>query len=59
MLAVNPNLTGLEVREILQSTARRIDEENTVYVDGHSQFYGYGCVNAEVAVSEALKRLGS
>lgn len=59
MLAVNPSLTGQEVREILQATARRIDQANTVYVDGHSKFYGYGCLNAEAAVSEALKRHGS
>jgi hypothetical protein len=59
MLAVNPNLTGQEVREILHATARRIDEANTVYVDGHSEFYGYGCLNAEAAVGEALKRHGS
>lgn len=70
MLKANPRLTWLEVKEILASTADRIDPEGRTFKDrfgqthttrygektGHSVAYGHGRVNAEKAVNEALRR---
>jgi hypothetical protein len=53
VLSVNPDLTGQEVRDILQSTADKIGEVEYDQ-DGHHDQYGYGRVNAERAVSVAL-----
>lgn len=55
MLSANPNLTAREVKEILQQTADKIGSSNDYYF-GHSARYGYGRVNAEKAVEEALRR---
>ncbi len=54
ILSANPELTGSEVRRILEITARKIGEDSD-YQDGHSEKFGYGCVNAEAAVVMALK----
>ena len=48
ILSVNPNLTSMEVKAILQRSARRIGEGYDQ--KGHSKWFGYGCVNAEEAV---------
>ena len=53
VLSANPNLTRDQVVDILTSTARKIGKIST-YVDGHSIFYGHGCVNAGAAVTAAL-----
>jgi len=58
MLSVNPNLTWQQVRYILEATADKIDAANTDAIgryqpDGHSQWYGYGRVNAFEAVKGA------
>ncbi|MEO1257414.1 MAG: S8 family serine peptidase [Bacteroidota bacterium] len=55
MLSVNPNLTAREVKDILQSTADKIGSPSE-YFNGHSRKYGYGRVNADKAVAEALRR---
>ena len=68
VLSANPDLTWEEVRDILCTTARRIDYGNTDPIgewtdtdsDGqpdYSQWYGFGRVDAKVAVREALSRL--
>lgn len=67
MLSVNPNLTAREVKQILQQTADKITDENpdpqlglrhgTYDNNGHSQWFGYGRVNAHKAVLEARRRL--
>ncbi len=65
ILAANPLLTWKEVIDILRRTAVRIDAGNTnaigQYVDNDgdgvtefSQWYGYGRVDVEAAVREAL-----
>jgi subtilisin family serine protease len=59
MLSANTGLTAAEVREILRITARRIGDPALYDAGGHSNFYGYGCVNAEAAVAEARARLPS
>lgn len=64
MLSANPNLTWVEVRDILRSSAERIDIGNVdpvgqwidMDMDGvvdFSQWYGYGRINAHDAVQEA------
>lgn len=55
MLSANPNLKAAEVREILTLTADKIGSPKE-YVDGHSLRFGYGRVNADRAVAEALRR---
>jgi subtilisin family serine protease/subtilisin-like proprotein convertase family protein len=66
MLSVNPNLTARQVREILQTTADKIVDLSpdpqlglkygTYDAGGHSQWFGYGKVNAAAAVREAQRR---
>ncbi len=55
MLSVNPDLTAREVKDILQKTADKIGSPSE-YVNGHSRKYGFGRVNADKAVAEALRR---
>ncbi len=55
MLSANPNLTAKEIKEILQQTADKIGDSSE-YKNGHSQKYGYGRVNADKAVAEAIRR---
>lgn len=55
MLSANPDLTAKEVKEILQQTADKIGQP-WEYINGHSTKYGYGRVNADRAVAEALRR---
>ncbi len=65
MLSANPNLTAKEVKEILQRTADKIADDQPDLEgnkrgrydqNGHSEWFGYGKVNAFKAVQEA-KRL--
>jgi len=57
MLSVNPLLTPSEVREILRETANKIDQPNANYDgNGWSAQYGFGRVNAAVAVRRAIPR---
>ncbi len=58
MLSANPKLTAKEVKEILQSTADKIGDPSE-YLNGHSRKFGYGRVNADKAVAEALRRKDS
>lgn len=55
ILSANPELTAAEVKEILTQTADKIGPA-VDYYRGHSRKYGYGRVNAEKAVAEALRR---
>ena len=67
ILSVNPHLTARQVREILQTTADKIVDPNpdpqlglsygSYNGQGHSQWFGYGKVNAFAAV-QAAQRLG-
>ena len=50
MLAVNPDLTAEQIREILQATAEKI---GSGYVNGRSDRFGYGRVDAQAAVAAA------
>ena len=55
-ISADRSLEWKDVREILTSTAERIDPANGAYSHGYSLRYGYGRVNAEAAVDKALKR---
>lgn len=67
VLSVNPNLTAQEVKRILQETADKIVDRDadpqlglqlgTYDVNGYSQWFGYGKVNAFKAVQAAGERL--
>lgn len=54
MLSANPDLTAKQVKDILQKTADKIGSPSE-YNNGHSVKYGYGRVNADKAVAEAIR----
>lgn len=66
VISANPDLTGAEVREILETTADKITQSESdpqlgnnfgsYDQNGHSQWFGYGKVNAARAVAEAVRR---
>ncbi len=56
ILSANSNLTAREVKQILQQTADKIGNPAEYDSKGHSTKYGYGRVNADKAVAEALRR---
>ena len=56
ILSANPELTAARVRQIVESTARKIGEDSD-YQNGHSVKFGYGCINAEAAVAQALREV--
>ncbi|MDP6345528.1 MAG: S8 family serine peptidase [Alphaproteobacteria bacterium] len=55
ILTANPDLTSAEVKDILRDTARRIGNGAGYDRDGHSEFFGHGCVDADSAVARALE----
>jgi subtilisin family serine protease len=56
ILSANPELTWLQVREIIKDTSEKIDPAEGKYdSNGHSKYYGYGRVNTEKAVRRALE----
>ncbi len=67
VLSANPGLTASEVRDILESNTDKIVDNGadqqlgnrfgTYDSNGHSQWFGYGRVNALRAVTEARRRL--
>lgn len=56
VLSANRSLKWDEVQDILTSTADKIDETRGGYQRGYSVKYGFGRVNADAAVSAALRR---
>ncbi len=55
VLMVNPELSGRQVRAILEETARRIDDGPRPDDEPYELKRGNGCVNAEAAVRRALE----
>lgn len=55
ILSANPDLTAKEVKQILQQTADKIGNPAEYNSIGQSLKYGYGRVNADKAVAEALR----
>jgi subtilisin family serine protease len=56
VLSANDSLLWDDVRAILRTTADKIDPVGGAYRKGCSAQYGFGRVNAEAAVQEALKQ---
>jgi subtilisin family serine protease len=66
VLSANPDLTGTEVKRLLQETADKIVDRDadpqlgmrlgTYDTNGHSQWFGYGKVNAFNAVQAAKQK---
>jgi hypothetical protein len=65
ILSVNPELTAAEVKDILQATADKIVDTGMDLTGknhgkynskGHSEWFGFGKVNAAKAVAEAKIR---
>ncbi|QEF98299.1 Calcium-dependent protease precursor [Stieleria maiorica] len=55
MLSANPDLTPLEIKDLLRRSSDAVDPEGGQYdADGHSESYGYGRVNARRAVELAV-----
>jgi len=54
MLSVCPQLTAAEVKQILQTTARKIGNPQDYDARGHSPYFGFGCVDAEQAIRHVL-----
>lgn len=54
LLEANPNLTRVQVEEILKKTNDKI---GNLYYDskGHNNYYGYGKINVSKAIGEALR----
>ncbi|MBK8965749.1 MAG: S8 family serine peptidase [Lewinellaceae bacterium] len=56
MLAVNPDLSPADVKEIIRKSCVQIDKTNGAYdANGHSTLYGYGRIDAGLAVENAKK----
>ncbi|MCH2081816.1 MAG: S8 family serine peptidase [Saprospiraceae bacterium] len=56
ILSANPDLTAKQVKSILEQTADKIGSASEYDQNGWSRKYGYGRVNADKAVAEALRR---
>lgn len=54
VLSIRPDLKALEVKDLLQRTARRIGDPASYNPPGHSPYFGYGCVDAAEAVGALL-----
>ena len=59
VLSANKTLKWTAVRDILRSSADKIDKKHGKYEEGYSIKYGFGRVNAEAAVSAAQRRKGA
>ena len=62
VISANPNLTAKQVRQVMESTADKIEDKSAdiilkhkkgTYKNGHSEWFGYGKVNAAKAVAKA------
>ena len=68
IISANPDLTAQEVKQILQQSADKVVDTDpdpqlglrmgTYANNGHSQWFGYGKVNAFKAVQRAQRKLG-
>ena len=53
ILSANKALTSAEVRDIIMQTADKIQPDTGNYINGHSDLFGHGRINAEKAVAMA------
>ena len=54
ILSANPDLTAKQVKDILRKTADKIGSPSE-YSNGRSKKFGYGRINADKAVAEAIR----
>lgn len=59
MLTANPNLSVADIKNILRQSVDKIGPAGTYDTSGHSDFYGYGRLNALRAVQMANSLRGS
>jgi subtilisin family serine protease len=57
VLTAAPRLPAVELRAILERTARRIGSPSNYGMNGHSPHFGFGCVDAAAAVAAARASL--
>jgi subtilisin family serine protease len=50
LLSIKPTLTAAEVKALIEGTTRRIGGD-AAYTNGHSPYFGHGCVDAVAAVA--------
>ncbi|MEZ4919139.1 MAG: S8 family serine peptidase [Saprospiraceae bacterium] len=54
MIAANPNLQGAQVKDLVRQSCQLIDLAGGEYKEnGHSKWYGYGRIDAGLAVNQA------
>lgn len=58
ILSANPDLTSAQVKSVLERTADKIGNRWDYDARGYSTKYGFGRVNADKAVAEALRMRG-
>jgi subtilisin family serine protease len=59
VLSAHPKLTRDAVRDLLQRTADKIGPPSSYDANGHSFDFGFGRINAQAAVAEALRLAGA
>ncbi len=52
ILSIKPSLTSAEVKDLIRTTARKIGKPADYTANGHSIFYGYGCIDALSAIKK-------
>ncbi len=57
LVSLNPNLTAKEMKDIIEQTARKIGPKSSYDKNGHSKFFGYGCINAEKASERVINQM--
>lgn len=58
MLTANPNLTVSQIKNILRQTTDKIGSPNDYDANGHSNYHGFGRINALKAVQMAAQMAG-
>jgi subtilisin family serine protease len=54
MLSANPNLTPVDIKKLLRNSCQKIDKKEGEYdAQGHSIWYGYGRIDAGLAIANA------
>lgn len=59
ILSINPSLTAQDVRNILQSTAKKIGIDGSYDTSGHNNQFGFGRLDAAAAVAMAMGMVAS
>ncbi|MBM3242570.1 peptidase S8 and S53 subtilisin kexin sedolisin [Candidatus Poribacteria bacterium] len=54
ILSIKPQLSSIQVKDLIQRTARHVGNASDYDNNGHSIKFGYGCINAEHAIKMIL-----